>query len=157
MIEPGMSKPTPFKKLIGDALQSTKFAVLATEGNGQPHASLIALTPVEGFHQLIFATYRNTRKYTNLKNNSKVAILIENSFNFSSQLDITVLTAFGHAEEVDANGSEAATNAHLLKHPDQEQFLFSADCAIFMVNVENYQLVRGIDDVIWLSIDDFSF
>jgi len=29
------------------------FAVLATEGDGQPHTSLIAVTPTEGYRKLI--------------------------------------------------------------------------------------------------------
>jgi hypothetical protein len=65
------------KEFVEDVLHASLHAVLATEGHGQPYASLIAVTPAEGFLQIIFATYRNTRKYANLNNNQKVAILFE--------------------------------------------------------------------------------
>ena len=41
-------------------LNSVGFAVLATERAGQPHTSLVAITPVDGWHRLVFATYRDT-------------------------------------------------------------------------------------------------
>ena len=67
----------PIKKIINGILQNSQFAVLATDGNGQPHASLIAITPLENSRQLVFATYRNTHKYRNISLNSKVAAHIE--------------------------------------------------------------------------------
>jgi hypothetical protein len=57
-----MSKLIAIKTYIEDIFKISRFAVLATEGEGQPHASLIAVTPMENFRKLIFATYRNTRK-----------------------------------------------------------------------------------------------
>ena len=65
------------KTHIVDMLRASRFAVLATEGNGQPHASLIAITPTQDIRSLLFATYRNTRKYLNISCNSQVAVLIE--------------------------------------------------------------------------------
>jgi len=55
-----MSKLAAIKTYIEDIFKISRFAVLATESEGQPHASLIAVTPMEGFRKLIFATYRNT-------------------------------------------------------------------------------------------------
>jgi heme iron utilization protein len=65
------------KTYIEDIFKTSRFAVLATEGDGQPHASLIAVTPMDGYRKLIFATYRNTRKYQNLSHNGRVAVLVE--------------------------------------------------------------------------------
>jgi len=91
-----MSTQTIIKKYIGDVFQTNNLAVLATEGDGQPHASLIAVTPTDDFVHLIFATYRSTRKYTNLINNGKVAILFENRYiNILNKQETTALTAFG--------------------------------------------------------------
>jgi nitroimidazol reductase NimA-like FMN-containing flavoprotein (pyridoxamine 5'-phosphate oxidase superfamily) len=150
-----MSTQTTTKEYIGDALQTNNLAVLATEGNGQPHACFIAITPMDDFVHLIFATYRNTRKYNNLKNNGKVAILFENrSTKSMSQPDIIVLTAFGYAEELDPFISEEAFQAHVLRHPELESFLLSTDCALFKVKVNAYQVVRGIEDINWWNIPD---
>ena len=150
-----MSTQTTIKAYIEDTLQTNRFAVLATENNGQPHACFIAITPSDDFTHLIFATYRNTRKYNNLLNNRKVAILFENRSTKSlSQPDITVLTAFGNAVEVDITISDIARQAHLLRHPELEPFILSPDCAIFKVTVNAYQVVRGIDDINWWYIED---
>jgi heme iron utilization protein len=149
-----MSTQNFIKTYIQEALQNNSLAVLATEGNGQPHACFIAITPMDDFAHLIFATYRSTRKYNNLKYNGKVAILFENRSTKSlSQPDITVLTAFGNAEEIDIAISETTRQTHLLRHPELETFLLSTECAIFKVKVNAYQVVRGIDDINWWSIE----
>ncbi len=143
------------KKYIKDFFQTNNPVVLATEGNGQPHASLVAITPADDFRLFIFATYRSTRKYNNLINNGRVAILVENRYlNNLNEQEIAALTAFGFAKEVDKDEYEIAMQTHVLKHPEQRSFLLSKDCAIFRVVVDAYQLVRGIDDVKWWKIND---
>lgn len=150
-----MSNKNIVKSHIEDTFRTNKLAVLATEGNGQPHACFIAITPMDDFIHLIFATYRNTRKYSNLMNNNKVAILFENRSTKSlSQPDITVLTAFGVAQEIDIAVYETLSRMHLLRHPELESFLLSSDCAIFQVKVDAYQVVQGIDDISWWNIND---
>jgi heme iron utilization protein len=150
-----MSNQNSIIAYIEDAFRTNKLAVLATEGNGQPHACFIAITPMDDFVHLIFATYRSTRKYNNLIHNGKVAILFENRSTKSlSQPDIIVITAFGYAEEVDIAVSDAALRTHLLRHPELKSFLLSTDCAIFQVKVNTYQVVRGIDDIHWWNITD---
>jgi len=72
-----MNKQNKIKEYIESVLKTCGFAVLSTEGNGQPHAILIAITLNGDARQIIFATYRNTLKYRNLSNNNKVAVLIE--------------------------------------------------------------------------------
>jgi len=150
-----MSHQTLIKDYVADALRTNILAVLATEGDGPPHACLIAITPMDGLLDLIFATYRDTRKYNNLINNGKLAILFDNICTKRlSQPDINVLTAFGYAKEVDIAISVAALQTHLLRHPELESFLLSIDCAIFQVKVDTYQLVQGIDDIRWWTSDD---
>ncbi len=143
------------KTYIEEALRTNGFGVLTTESDGQPHASFVAITPVEGFQQLIFATYRSTRKYDNLKNNGKVAILFENrSTKSANQPDIYVITAFGNAEEIKNDEFEVAMQLHVSKHPEQSSFLLSKDCTIFRIKVNDYQVVLGIDDVKWWKINN---
>ena len=150
-----MDKLIATKEFIAEILNDSRFAVLATEGDGQPHASLIAVTPMEGFRKLIFATYRNTRKYTNIKHNGKVAVLVESGdSNSLGLLDSFVLTAFGCVEEIAATDSDAVYKAHLEKHPDLLSFMQTEDCVILRINVERYEVVRGIDDVEWWTLDD---
>jgi heme iron utilization protein len=150
-----MSSLSVIKTYTEDIFKNRRFAVLATEGDGQPHASLIAVTPMEGFRKLIFATYRNTRKYSNLVHNGNVAILVENINIKSSGLqESIVLTAFGHVEEIKDGEEDIVLEAHLERHPELSDFLKSGDCSLVRIKVHAYQFVRGIDDVEWWTIDD---
>jgi uncharacterized pyridoxamine 5'-phosphate oxidase family protein len=142
------------KKYIENALLSCRFAILATEGKGQPHMSLIAITPIEGYSKLIFSTYRNTVKFSNLLENGKVAVLIENGDckNLSLQGSF-ILTAFGHAKEI-TFGNDSILKLHLERHPDMKSFMQSEECALIQITVNAFQLVMGIEDVHWYSLDD---
>jgi pyridoxine/pyridoxamine 5'-phosphate oxidase len=150
-----MNKQSTIKGYIEGALQTSRFAVLATEGNGQPHTSLIAITPFGSFRKLIFATHRNTLKYRNLAHNSKVAVLIEGGYiNMKGLKECVVLTIIGHTEEISIEENEAAYQAHLKRHPEIESFMLSSDCAIILVIAQSYQVVYGIDDIRWITADD---
>jgi heme iron utilization protein len=152
-----MSQPMPIRKVVEAALKFSRFGVLATEGYGQPHASLIAITPVESCRQLVFATYRSTRKFRNLAQNGKVAILFDVGNTDRSGLQKSyVITAFGYAEEILIEENDSTLSAHLKRHPDLGPFLSSPDCALILVTVENYQVVRDIDDVMWWPVDDLN-
>ena len=145
------------KTYIEDIFKTSRFAVLATEGDGQPHASLIAVTPMEGYRKLIFATYRNTRKYQNLAQNGKVAVLVESiDIKRSGLQESFVLTAFGHVEEIEAAENKMVFEAHLERHPELLSFMQSEDCSLIRIKVDRYQVVRGIDDVEWWTIDELN-
>ena len=153
-----MNKQSTLKEYIEVVLKTSNFAVLATEGNGQPHTSLIAITPVENYRQIIFATYRNTLKYRNLSDNNKVAVLIEGEFfNRKGLKESVVLTIIGHTEEISISGDEAHYQSHLYRHPDMESFMLSPDCVLIRVIAHSYQLVHGIEDTSWIRADELDF
>ncbi|MCU0474001.1 MAG: pyridoxamine 5'-phosphate oxidase family protein [Bacteroidales bacterium] len=150
-----MENKSAINRYIEEVLKPCRFAVLATEGNGQPHTSLIAITPYGSFGQLIFATYRNTLKYRNLTHNSKVAVLIESrDANMKGLPKSIVLTIIGHTEEISITENESAYEAHLNLHPEMESFMRSPDCALILVIAQSYQVVNGIDDIRWITADD---
>ncbi len=70
----------------------------------------------------------------------------------TTQHQTTILAAFGKANEVISAENAYLINAHLIRHPEQNDFLQSADCAIFKVKVNAYQIVLGIADVKWWNI-----
>ena len=150
-----MDKVNAIKTYIEEIFKNSRFAVLVTEGDGQPHASLIAVTPMEGYRKLIFATYRNTRKFQNITNNGKVAVLVESiDINSSGLKESFVLTAFGHVEDIETEEKNMVFEAHLKRHPGLLSFMQSEDCSLIRIKVDTYQVVRGIDDVEWWTIDD---
>jgi len=150
-----MENSIQIRKYVEGILKTCHLAVLATEANGQPYASLMSITPVQGFRQMIFATSRNTRKFENVIHNGRVAVLIQGEeLDSSNQQKGYAITAYGHTREVGKNELEEAVNAHLKRHPDLENFLHSGDIAIMRIKIETYQIVRGIDDAIWWPLID---
>lgn len=148
-----MNNQIRIRKYIDDILQTCRLSVLATESQGKPYASLIAITPFKNFRRLIFATYRNTRKFENMLQNGNVAILIQGEdIDSSDPQKGYALTAFGQAQEIGLSELNDAVQTHLKKHPDLENLLHSTNFAIIQIRVEAYQIVRGIDDVIWWPV-----
>lgn len=145
-----MKTQAQIKEYVRQILTANHFGVLATESDSQPHACFIAITTNNDLSQLYFATYRNTRKYSNLIQNENVCILFEyKNENKDNQQEISILTAFGKAKELDGTKSNAIINSHLLQHPDFNTFLESSNCAFFKVSVDSYQLVLGVEDIYW--------
>lgn len=151
-----MTSTASTRDSIQKLLNTIGFAVLATENAGQPHTSLIAITPVDEGQRLVFATYRNTRKFTNLMQNQRVSVLIDGSGSASPGGTSTrfVLSAVGRAQEIDVTTQPHLLGAHLQRHPDLAAFTQTPDCVLLEVVVEAYQVVHGIDDVTWWRVDD---
>ena len=142
---------------IRRVLEQNRLAVLATQRNGQPHASLIAFTPLEGLRFLAFATYRDTLKYKSIREDRRVAILIEDREGDARRSDRRlVLTAVGEAIKTPEEDRQPHIVTHLARHPDLERFLSSPDCEFVRVAVHAYQVVSDIDDVRWYAIGEFA-
>ena len=134
-------------------LERNRLAVLATQRNGQPHASLIAFTPLEGLRFLAFATYRDTLKYDSIREDRRVAILIEDRVGDARHPDRRlVLTAAGEAIKTPEGDRQVHMMTHLARHPGLQRFLSSPDCEFVRVAVHAYQVVSDIDDVRWYAI-----
>ena len=151
-----MTSTNTLSDSIRTLLKTTGFAVLATESAGQPHTSLVAITPLDEGHRLVFATYRNTRKFTNLLKNQRVSMLMDgrNRKGADGVPDGFVLSAVGQVQEVSAAGHPESLATHLAKHPDLTIFMQAPDCVLLEMQVQAYQVVRGIDDVCWWCLDD---
>ena len=143
------------RESIQNLLHSIGFAVLATENAGQPHTSLIAITPLDEGQRLVFATYRNTRKFTNLMQNKRVSVLMDGRARDGASGADTgfILSAVGRVQEINAATQPHLLAAHLRRHPDLAAFTQAPDCVLLEVLVEAYQMVRGIDDVTWWCTD----
>ena len=151
-----MTSPAAIRDSIQNLLNTTGFAVLATENAGQPHTSLIAVTPVDEGQRLVFATYRNTRKFTNLMQNPRVSVLMDgrSSKDPGDTPTSFILSAVGRVQEINAAIHPDLLGAHLQRHPDLSAFTQAPDCVLLAVVVEAYQVVHGIDDVTWWCMAD---
>lgn len=155
MSDPMTQEPSDIQDTILRVLERNRFAVLATQRDGQPHASLMAFTPLEGLRFLAFATYRETLKYESIRHDPRVAILVEDrESDPRSSGQRLVLTALGEAIETPEEERHAYIAKHLTRHPGLQNFLSSSECEFIRVAVHAYQVVGGIDDVRWYEVGE---
>jgi len=124
-----------------------RFCVLATQGEGQPYGSLVAFAETGDLKQLVFATHRDSRKFSNLTSDPRVALVIDsrsnNDLDFSNAVAITAL---GPAHEAAGGEREHLAGVYLAKHPSLVGFVGSPEVAVCSVEVEDY-FVSGFSDV----------
>jgi heme iron utilization protein len=139
---------------IRQLLQNEQLAVLSTERQGQPYASLVAFAVTEGLGDLVFCTPKATRKFSNLADNPQVAMLINNCRNRTSDIDDAVsVTAVGRAVEVVDTSREDLSALYLQKHPHLKEFLQAESTSMVRIRVERYFMVRKFQDVYAYEID----
>ena len=125
-----------------DLYASQRLAVLATQGGGQPHTSLVAFAATDDLRHLIFATERGTRKFANLIADPRVALLVDDRSHREADLsEATAVTAAGIAREVRGAEQERLAGVLLRGHPALKPFVAAPGCALISVAVETYQVV----------------
>lgn len=133
---------------IRQLLQNEQLAVLSTEQQGQPYASLVAFAATAGLGSLLFCTPKKTRKYNNMVSNPRVAMLINNCRNQASDIYRAIsVTAVGKAVEVVDTSGENLNAVYLQKHPHLKEFLQAESTAFVQIRVERYFTVSKFQDV----------
>jgi nitroimidazol reductase NimA-like FMN-containing flavoprotein (pyridoxamine 5'-phosphate oxidase superfamily) len=143
-----MKREADFRKHLGALFREQRLAALSTQQGGQPYASLVAFVSGGEFRHLYFATPSTTRKYANLKVESRVALLVNSSENQVSDFHRAVsVTAVGRAAELEGPEKEAARELYLDRHPYLADFVKSPTCALIDVTVAAYYMVRNFQNV----------
>ena len=125
--------------LIKKVLASQRFAVLATQSEGQPYLNLIAFAVADNLGSLLFVTSRDTRKYSNTLVSKKVAVLIDNRTNQTLDLNNAVaITALDIIEEASTADKEYLSGVYVIKHPRLRDFLNKPSNALMKVSVTDY-------------------
>ena len=150
-----MKNPSQLKRLLKDLFSSQPLAILATQSNGQPYGNLVAFAVTEDLKGLLFATVRNTRKFSNITTDPRVAMVMDSRTNQRVDFRRAVaVTATGIVEEVKGSEKNQLLKLYLLKHPHLKRFVTSTHCALLKVNVNSYVVVRRFQRVVALSMDD---
>lgn len=132
------------------------FAVLSTNEQGRPYASLISFALTPDLRTIIFATPKNTRKFKNIRETNHVALLIDNRSNKSKNfIETQAITILGKASAI-RRGRQWLEYAgiFLKKHPDLEGFINASTTALVAVTIDscvhvgNFQTVTIMD---WAS------
>lgn len=138
-----MNGSSDLRQTLKDVLATQKFCVLATQGQGQPYGSLVAFAEAGDLRQLVFATSRDTRKFSNLKSAPRVALVIDSRSNSDADLkDAVAVTALGRAHETAGDERERLAGIYLAKHPALAEFIGSPRMAVCAVAVEDYVIAR---------------
>lgn len=142
------------RKLLKELFRSQLFAALATQQLTRPYNNLIAFVATDDLRSIIFATRRQTNKYTNLLSNNSVSVLIDNRTNSDSDFRSAVaVTATGTAEELRDDQKESLLRLYLVKHHNLEKFVHSPESALFRIRVKRYYIVRNFQEVMELKIE----
>jgi hypothetical protein len=136
---------------LKDLFSAQKLAVLSTQSEGQPYASLVSFVATDDLKHLLFATSRATRKYANLAADSRAALLIDSRSNRDSDLHMAVaVTATGTVDEIQGHDRDRFVDLYLIKHPSLDEFVNSPSNALLRLKVDSYVMVRRFQNVITL-------
>ena len=137
--------PERIRRLI----EVERFAVLSTQGDGQPYASLVAFATSDDLSTAVFATPITTRKYHLLVQCDRVALLVDSrSQGEKDMMKIEAFTATGRATRLEP-GKERDRWAGLLthRHPYLEGFVHSPTSALFRIDIIRYFHVGRFQEV----------
>ena len=151
-----MAKPNvdEIRNILKKMFLSQKLAVLSTQRDGQPYASLVAFVASEELRQIYFATPNTTRKYANLKADSRVAFLIDSRLNDESDIHAAMaVTAMGIAREIVKTTNDLFMVKYLDKHPYLESFIKSPTCSWICVDIASYYLVQRFQNVMEYHVE----
>jgi general stress protein 26 len=136
------------KDKLKDLFSSQKLGVLATDQKKNPYTSLIAFACTDDMRQIVFATPKTTKKYSNILSNSSVSLFVDNrsnqSIDFRKAIGVSVIGTVRHIRK---NKKSKLMKLYLEKHPQLETFLASPSCAFICIDVNTFHIVERFQDV----------
>ncbi len=137
---------------IRSLFNSQDTAVLATQKNDQPYASLVFFAATPDLKEIVFLTPNTTRKYDHLIHNPKVAVLINNATNQAKDIDIaSSVTAIGTAATLEYKNNRYL-DLYLNRHPHLKVFSDLPTTALVCITVDRYVLVNQFQNVVDLEL-----
>ena len=142
---------------IRDLVAEEPFAVLCTQGEGQPYGSVVAFAFEHDLRSFVFATPKATRKFRLLSDCDRVALVVDNRGKFPGDLmKVAAVTITGRAQQVEP-GPTFDRWARLLtaRHPYLQSFIQSPSTALFRVKAVRFLHVTRFQEVRqWLPASD---
>jgi nitroimidazol reductase NimA-like FMN-containing flavoprotein (pyridoxamine 5'-phosphate oxidase superfamily) len=147
-IEPPAATPA-IRDGIARLLDAQPFAVLCTQGGGQPYGSVVAFAASPALTALAFATPVATRKFRLLSQCDRVALVVDSrGHHLDDMAAVEAITATGRAARLPP-GAERDRWAALLaaRHPQLGSFYTAPSTALFRVDVVRYLHVTRFQEV----------
>ena len=125
------------------------YAVLCTQGGGQPYGSVIAFAVNQDLNAVVFATPIATRKYRLLTECDRVSLVVDNRAGFPDDLArIDAVTATGRAVKLTETDDLEVWQERLIhKHPHMRDFISAPTTALFRVDIYRYLHVMRLQEV----------
>jgi nitroimidazol reductase NimA-like FMN-containing flavoprotein (pyridoxamine 5'-phosphate oxidase superfamily) len=143
------TEPRVVREQIRALIDGQPFAVLCTQGGGQPYGSLVAYAVGEDLFAAAFATPVATRKYRLLSQCQQVALVVDSrSRHPDALMQVEAITATGRATQLEP-GSEFNRWAALLtaRHPQLKSFVAAPSSALFRIDIVRYLYVTRFQEV----------
>ena len=125
------------------------YAVLCTQGGGQPYGSVIAFAANQELNSAVFATSRATRKFRLLTECDRVSLVVDNRTASPGDLSsIHAVTATGRALDLEEKDAEDDWQRLLVdKHPLMRNFICAPSTAIVRIDIFRYFHVTRLQEV----------
>jgi nitroimidazol reductase NimA-like FMN-containing flavoprotein (pyridoxamine 5'-phosphate oxidase superfamily) len=121
--------------------------VLATVSNNRPHCSLMAYIANDACTEIYMVTFKDTKKYRNLRENPWVSLLIDtrDEDRGSRRPQAKAITVTGVFEEIgDNNMRDQIREALMRRHAQLEGFADHADAEVFSIRIYSFLLLDGL-------------
>ena len=132
---------------IKQLFNTQKLAVLATNMKGMPYTSLVAFVATDDLKEIIFATFKKTKKHDNLLNEPSVSMLIDNRKNKTSDFQDGIAVSARGWGKIITNQRERYQSLYLKKHPSLSEFITSPECDLIKIKVSEYQYVSRFENI----------
>jgi len=139
-----------------DIVKANDLCVLATVSEGKPHCSLMSYISDEKGHEIYLVSHKQTKKYTNLMENPTVSLLIDTREEERGQrrIYIKALTVSGEFQTIEDFGKKDTIRSMFIKrHPHLTDFLNDSGAEIFSIKLKSFQLLDGVKDAFFETID----
>lgn len=142
------------QRAVRELLNAETLAVLSTQHEGRPYASLVGFAASDNLRTLVFATMRTTRKFSYLTAAPHVALLVDNRSKDPGDFHHAMaVTATGSAAEASPDEYETLLQGYLSKLPHLDEFVRSPNCALVTVAVDTYYVVSRFQNVVELHFE----
>lgn len=137
------------ERQIYNLMTQQGYAVLCTQGSGQPYGSVIAFAINDNLNALVFATSVTTHKYRLLSRCDRVALVVDNRADSPRYVSHTqAVTVIGKAQILQQNNASESWRERLIcRHPQLSSFITAPDSALVRVDIQRYLHVDGISHV----------
>jgi hypothetical protein len=148
-----MKNQDTVRKEVCRLIADQPLAVLSTHQAGQPYASLVAIAGTSNLADIYFLTARDTSKFMNILEDSRVAMLVDNRTNQAADFQAAAaLTAIGRAGELEGEAKDMALALFLARHPTLAEFARAPATVLVRIAVSRYILVTTFQEVAVLDM-----